>query len=120
MHGIYSHMQRIFIYINVYNFAYDLSQYNICTIFYFIILSLPYIINVNRYPSIHVLFLPHRSNVDSGGLTIIGVQMFNMGGLGTLLPSIIIPSTVTSIGRDYYYYGEFDVVFSIRFYIAPL
>ena len=40
----------------------------------------------------------------TGGLTIIGVQMFNMYGGATLLSSITVPSTVTSIGKDYYYY----------------
>ena len=39
-----------------------------------------------------------------GGLTILGVQMFNMNGGVTFLSSITIPSTVTSIGKDYYYY----------------
>ena len=44
----------------------------------------------------------------TNGLTIIGYEMFSMyyrNGYPTLLSSIVIPSTISSIGECYYYYN---------------
>ena len=49
----------------------------------------------------------------TGGLTILGGGMFNMG-VTTLLPLITIPSTVTSTGRDYYYHYYYLIMVYIK------
>ena len=56
----------------------------------------------------------------TSGLTVIGRQMFFIDGGATLLSSITIPSTVTSIGRSYYYYYMIHVIMSTSVFLPDL